>query len=567
MNIINKGFLKIALAPARFYGTIGVDVSQLRAILTTKLTMDDRRVSAMAQARRRNKDKKVSAATIGTMIFSALLGVVFLLVLSIGSHVITRMTLYFTMFFFMLSLMLISDFTSVLIDVRDNFIILPKPVSDRTFVVARLLHIFIHICKIVLPMGLPGIIMISLEYGVGGGVLFLLCILMVTAFAIFCINAVYIIILKVTTPQKFQNIISYIQIVFAIVVYAAYQVVPRMFSKMHLEDLDLESIKGIFAYPIFWFANTWKVLYSFGGTQQQLIAAVLGLLAPVVSVIIVVKYLAPSFNNKLALINSSGAPQTRRPANARTGRSYSGFLARAFTGSPAEKMGFLFTWKMSSRSRDFKLKVYPAIGYLVVYVVVMFMNSKNFSLSDLAGETTKAKVVVISAVYFTSFLLVMAINQVIYSEKYKASWIYYVTPIAKPGEVVCGSAKASILKFYIPMVFFITVAGLWLVGIKILPNIILGLFNEVLIATVLVFVGNKMFPFSVHQSTNVKAGSFLKSLLILAISGIIAFGHFLIYSVLPAVILCTVLSGIASWFMMDSIKNVSWEAIKSSYSE
>ena len=76
-----------------------------------------------------------------------------------------------------------------------------------------------------------------------------------------------------------------------------------------------------------------------------------------------------------------------------------------------------------------------------------------------------------------------------------------------------------------------------------------------------------MFPFFLHQATSVKTGSFLRSISILFISGIIAFGHYIIYNIPAAVILCAVLSIIATWLMMSGIKNTSWEAIKNRYSE
>ena len=117
---------------------------------------------------REEKGKACFNGNVGTMFFSALLGVVYLFAFSIGNDMITQLTFYFSMFFFMLSATLISDFTSVLIDIRDTYIILPKPVNDRTFVIARLLHIFIHICKIVLPMSLAGIIYMVYNPGWGG---------------------------------------------------------------------------------------------------------------------------------------------------------------------------------------------------------------------------------------------------------------------------------------------------------------------------------------------------------------------------------------------------------------
>jgi ABC-2 type transport system permease protein len=569
VNPVNKIFLKLVLLPAAIYKSLGVNIEQLNSILVTKLIMDDRRPNTIQQTSNRNKGKQVSLATLGTMLMSGLIGLVYLFAFSIGSNMVTSLTIYFSMFFFMLSATLISDFTSVLIDVRDTFIILPKPVNDRTLLISRLLHILIHVSKIVLPMSLAGIVYLVMNVNIAAALSFILMVLFTTIFAILFINAVYIGILKVTTPQKFQSVISYIQIVFAIVIYASYQVFPRMINRFGLGSLDLSLQKGILFYPLYWIACTWKFLYSFHVSSRESIGTVLGLCLPFISIYLVVKYLAPFFNNKLALLSSgSGTFAITRPVNSSKHRfDYPLLLSKLFTNSPSEKMGFLFSWKMTSRSRDFKLKVYPSIGYLAVYVVIMFMNTKSMDLQELREESIKSRILVISALYFTSFILTMAISQIVYSEKYKASWMYYIPPVDKPGAIILGGAKAAILKFYIPIVFFITVAGLVLIGPGVLPNILLGLFNELLIATLLVYVGNKLFPFSMHQNTNIKSGSLLRNLFVLAVSGVIALFHFFIYTIMPVVIIGAVLSILATWLIMQSIRNIQWKAVKSSYSE
>jgi ABC-2 type transport system permease protein len=567
MNIFNKGLLKLVLLPSGFYRSMGVDIMQLRTILEVKLTMDDRRVNAMAQARRKKKAKPVKMATLGTMLISGLMGIFFLFSFSIGRNIETQLTFYYSMMFFMLAMTLIADFTSVLIDVRDNLIILPKPVNDRTFVVARLLHIFIHICKIVIPMSLAGIVYMISNYGAGGGILFFFIVILVTAFTIFFINGVYILILKITSPKRFQAIISYFQIVFAIAVYGSYQVLPRLVNRMDIQQLDLSTKKWVLIYPVYWLSCSWKLLFSFHAPSQQIVSGVLGLLLPVVSILIVLKYLAPAFNNKLALIGTSGGTQHNTIVKKRK-KSFglAGKISRLVTSGSAEKVGFDFVWRMTSRSRDFKLKVYPAMGYMAVYVVVMFLNSKNLSLEQIHADPTKGKVIIISAIYLTSLLLVTAINQIMYSEKYKASWIYYTTPLQWPGHVIAGGTKAAIIKFYFPLVMVITIAGLFLLGPAVLPNIVLGLFNEVLIATLVVYMGNKQLPFSTHQSNASRGGNIYKSFVVVAISGVIGVGHFFLYSILPAIIICIFLSGVASWLMMDSIKRIGWEKIISRYS-
>ena len=141
--------------------------------------MDDRRPNTFQQTQQKKKAKQVKSATLGTMVLSALLGGFFLFGFFVGKDYVTHLTIYFTLYIFMLASTLITDFTSVLIDVRDNYIILPKPVSDRTVVVARLLHISIHISKLVLPMALPGIIFVWIKYNAWGALVLLLMIIAV----------------------------------------------------------------------------------------------------------------------------------------------------------------------------------------------------------------------------------------------------------------------------------------------------------------------------------------------------------------------------------------------------
>jgi hypothetical protein len=532
--------------------------------------MDDRRPTTLHQARKNKQGQPVNLATVGTMFISALLGLLYLFAFSIGNDKSTQLTFYFSLFFFMLSATLISDFTSVLIDVRDNYIILPKPVNDKTFVVARLLHIFIHTCKIVLPMCLPGFIFMIKDTGWPGALIFLLMIILVTLFCIFFINAVYILILKLTTPQKFQSIISSIQIVFAIIIYASYQLFPRLIGQMQVEGFEVSTKPGIIFYPLYWMAISWNILYHFQGSGSEIIMGALGILLPFASLVIVIKYLAPSFNNKLALINSSATTTSTLATKALAipeKRTYGEFLAKIFTTSKVERMGFLFTWKMSARSRDFKIKVYPGIGYILVFIVVMFLNQNRSDITEIAKQNSSGKGLIVLCLYMSSLLLTMAINQMVYSEKYRASWIYYVAPVANPGEIISGGAKAIIFKFFFPLVAVTTIAGFAIVGVSILPNIVLGLFNQLFIANLMIYVSFRMFPFSLHQNTNVKTGSFLRNLGMTIVTAMIGLGHYFVYDITSVVLIFAVLSILATYLLTGSIKKTSWNAIKSNYSE
>jgi biotin transporter BioY len=105
-------------------------------------------------------------------------------------------------------------------------------------------------------------------------------------------------------------------------------------------------------------------------------------------------------------------------------------------------MGFLFCWKITSRSKDFKMKVYPTIGYVLVYIVITFVTSKKLNLEDLRHSASQGKVVLLSIIYFSSFILIMAISQIAYSERFKAAWLYFTTPVRSPGYLIGGALKA-----------------------------------------------------------------------------------------------------------------------------
>ncbi len=277
--------------PSALYRKMGVNTQHLKVILNAKLIMDDRRPNTFQQIQRNTNNKPARFATIGTMLLSALMGLVFLVSFTVGRSYETKLTIYFSFYVTILASILIADFTSVLIDIRDNFIILPKPVNDKTFVVSRLLHIFIHVCKLVIPMILPAIVFILINRGITGITAFIFVILMVTLFTIFLINACYILILKITTPSKFQTIISYIQIAFAIVFFACYQLVPRLIDTAALSQYELSEHANIIFLPTYWFAGAWQQLYSWNSTLQLWIYLVLTIFVPLLSIWIVIKYL------------------------------------------------------------------------------------------------------------------------------------------------------------------------------------------------------------------------------------------------------------------------------------
>ncbi|HKG67497.1 MAG TPA: hypothetical protein VKA92_01420 [Segetibacter sp.] len=568
MNVVNKFLLSVVLFPQLLYTRLGVNVPHLRSILTTKLIMDDRRPNTFQQVQQKKSEKPVSSATLGTIVISVFMGLFLLASFSMGKDYVNHLTIYFTFYIVLLSSTLISDFTSVLIDVRDNYIILPKPVSDKTVVVARLLHILIHISKLVVPMTLPGIVFMVINTSVWGAVLFFVLIGLSTLFTIFLINALYILILRLTTPEKFQSIIGYFQIFITIFIYGGYQFGLRAMDNTAVQAYDVSTSKYIWMAPPFWFAGAWQCLSTLNMQTQGIIATALSFITPLVCMWIVIKYFAPSFNQKLSQIAGSSpeaVPVQKSKKIVSTTSWYVGALARLFTKKGPEKMGFLFCWKMTSRSKDFKMKVYPTIGFVLFYIVITFVTSKKLNLEELRHSASQGKVVLLSIIYFSSFILIMAISQIAYSERFKAAWLYFTTPVRSPGYLIGGALKAGMLKFYIPIIAVIAAPAIYLMGPAVIPNLVLGLFNQLLICSLIAYISPKYLPFSANQTIADKSGAFIRGIFTMVIPSLIGLVHYFLYNFIWVICIFAILSTFATWLVMDAIERTSWASVKSTY--
>ena len=566
MNIFDKALLALVLFPKRIYQKVGIDVLKLKSILVYKLLMDDRSPNSFQNARTQNKKlkKEISNVSYVSIILNFVSGAFFMLVFFIGKDHIIHLTLYFSIFIVFLSMMLISNFTSVLIDIRDNYIILPKPVNGKTVVLARLLHIFIYMCKNIFPLSIPAIIFISIVENIFAGVFFIILVILATLFCIFLISSVYILILRITTPDKFKNIISSIQIIIAILVFAAYQLVPRLITKIGIENMNLSDFKWILLMPSYWFACLFNWVFTFNATSREMIAALLAILVPIASMYIVIKYLAPYFNQKLSMISGSeGVSETKNNPIKKNSKPLDETLASIVTNNAIEKAGFLFSWKMMARSRDYKMTVYPTIGYIVVYIIViLFTGNKDIkNLDILMADKIKLTSQLIIGIYVSSFVLLTAINQMVYTEKFKAAWIYYATPLVKPGQIISGGIKAVILQLHSLTTLVFLIISVALIGFSIMPNIILGMINQILIAYIIAALAKKNFPFSRYLLNAKKSSSFIKSLYMLLFYGLIGVIHFFIFKNIYFITISIVISLTLLYFTSKYIKNLTWNEI------
>jgi ABC-2 type transport system permease protein len=541
----------------------GVDTYQLYQILRIKLMMDERRPKAMFTARKamNNGNTRVQSPWLVTVL-TIFMGVFIGLVLFLNKMPYVGQTLYFLIFMVLMSITLISDFTSVLLDTRDQFIILPRPVSDRTFALSRILHISYYVLRLALLQGAAGIVIVGFTDGILAVPLFFLQLLQATFLSIFLVNIVYLLLMRSVSPQRFKDIISYFQIGFSVLIFGTYYLLPKLINISVLEKIDIINHWWAWPLPPVWIAALNELLiHGSRGGLLTIILAILGLVAPVIGLWLVIKVLAPGFNKRLAIIATSDG--NSKPANAtkKTQKfSLMDKIANLVAPDPIENAGFKITMKLASRSRDFKMKVYPAFAYVPIYFLYFVLSSKG-SIADRLDKLQNGHNYILLP-YLCSFILLSVLANVSMSEKYKSAWVYYAAPISEPGKILSGMYKAIIVGFFIPYCLIISVPIILIWGPQTINDIILASLVSTIYGMLVALFTVKGLPFSKPVIVKQGGGRMITSMIMLAFIGGVGFLHYISYKWETAIWIAIIPFFIINLVMFHYYKKQSWENIE-----
>jgi len=190
----------------------------------------------------------------------------------------------------------------VLLDTTDNAILLPRPVDSRTLVVARLAHIVVYIMLITLSLSAASIAIGTVKFGPVYTIVFLLSLMFSVLFVVFVANVFYLLLMKISGGEHFRDIILYFQIFMAAFAMGSYQLLPRLIEFNALKNFSFPIRWWNFSFPIRWWTYlvppAWMaapidVAVTGDLSSPKLILSLLGLFVPVVSVVVVIRFLAP----------------------------------------------------------------------------------------------------------------------------------------------------------------------------------------------------------------------------------------------------------------------------------
>lgn len=208
---------------------------------------------------------------------------------------------------------------------------------------------------------------------------------------------------------------------------------------------------------------------------------------------------------------------------------------------------------MTARSRDYKLKTYPSFGYLLIFIFLILFRSSGKGISWQDTESTAFQVMLMSGIYLTIFIIMASLDAAMYSDKKKAAWIYHIAPVKAPGAILTGLVKSILCKFALPIVGFLSLGGLYFMGWKFIPNLFLAVGMILSYSFLFAYLTFKELPFSREELDNRKGASFLVRLFLGGLIFLIGILHYFILSMLPLIILLSLLSWAACWLLYQSL--------------
>ena len=559
---MNRFLLFLIMLPAALWHGLGADVVQLKAILDTKLKLDDRKPLPIG---RQQKQKKIKFGSLINAVMFLFMGVLYMMPIITVNDRIASLTIYFSMLTAIITFMLITDFSNVLFDSRDKYILFPRPINDRTLVLARLLHVVIYLVRVVFPLALPGWVALGYMDGWKSATLFTIPLLLLVFLALFLVNCIYLLILRLAKPEKFKDVINYFQVFTSVIFFASVYLFPRLFDRKNPTDFNILKYAWVRFTPSYWLASCWSWIGYPVAISGSAVYSGLAVVVPVACMFILVKYLTPSFASKIAGIDSADTGGYKPVQNGKRPGGLYKKLAYAFNVSDEARAGFIIAWLQTSRSRSFRMRVYPSFAFIPIYFYyTLTLGGESFSeVMSKLPDTSKH----LFLLYFSSFVMVSALSYITMSDQYKAAWVYHATPVMVPGRIMIGAFKAMWVKFFLPFYILLAAFVLYIWGLPAILDVLLAVINVTMFICAIARINMRHLPFSIIEQTKQSGGRILKSMGAMFILGPLGAGHYFCVHLLWLKLLFIALSSVLLWLIWTSYANTTWASLVRSENE
>jgi ABC-2 type transport system permease protein len=526
-----------------------IDYQAMRKILQVKLLMDRRRVPTIfnQSAKKKDQELKDENSFMKSLWIYILFGLFMIPFMIMGDNYFFQMSLVFGILMFMVMTSMISDFSSVLLDIRDKNILHPKPIDRKTISAAKMIHISIYLFFLTLSIiGIPLFVGLF-KNGIVFFFISVVAVILIILFVLVFTALLYMFILKFFDGEKLKDLINYVQIGLSLGMMIGYQLLVRSFEFVDFNYVVESQWWHVFIVPMWYGALVELVVNGqFGGFN--LIMTLCGIVVPIISFMTYLR-LVPTFEKNLQKLSQHAIGKVKKRSSIRE------WFLTLICSTKEEKAIFRFASLMMKNERDFKLKVYPSLGFSFVLPFIFIMNNLSYqSLRDIGSGKSYL------TIYFSLLIIPTVVMLLKFSGKYKGAWIFKVSPIKDLYPIFSGTMKAFLFKLYLPVFLFISLAFFGIFGVRIWSDLLIVFFSSCLYCVICFLIVKKALPFSESFDGQQKDSwlIFLLLIIIPALAGLHFASTLIPFGVYGYLLLLTVSVKIIWRYAF----NVSWEKLQ-----
>ncbi|MEA4934045.1 MAG: ABC transporter permease [Lawsonibacter sp.] len=529
---------------------VGVDYPVMRRILQVKLVINSRRSATILS--REQTERKNSYLT--SLAIYAFMGIFIGLLLLLPSPLFLKMSIVIGMILFLLLTTMISDFSSVLLDVQDRTILLTRPVSVKTLNAAKLLYILYYLAGITLSLAGVSLMVGLIKYGIWFFLTMFYILILICCFSLLFTAIFYFAILHLFSGEKLRDIINYFQIILTVFMTVVFQLVGRMFNLIDL-NVQIDFHWWSYLLPSSWFAAPFVILFSDERRAVYFLLSAIGIIVPILALILYIKAAAPAFERNLQKLTSAGGGRTK-------GLSGLHKISALLCPNHDERVFFEFACSMLKSERKLKLRLFPSLtlGVIMPFIMLLSMLHAAMTISDFLQTVLAGKYYLYAyfsvVIYSTLFLTISR------SESYRGAWIYRAISIDNPGLVFRGAMKAFLYKYVVPFYLLTCVIFTVLWGIKIIPDLLIIFMNLISVMLFVFLRSRKELPFSQNFHINQGEGSLGVVFLSILLCGCMVAAHYLLATRLSyGLVLNFGISTVLTVFLWHRCFRIGWDQI------
>lgn len=404
--------------------------------------------------------------SIGTKLIGALLlySVIGLFALGLrGASIFIFAVFLHSMTFLFLGMFVASAAGEMLFNREEADILMHRPIEPRTLLWAKISMLVQVVLWMAGALNAGGTIAGAFEPK--GSWLFLLVhplsIALEALFAVSCVVLVYQLCLRWFGRERLDALMTTTQVILSILVVISAELVPPMVTRP-----DQTSLRGVVTpwlalLPPAWFAGLDDAVVGSHSAISWGFAAA-ALLATAIVSYLAINRLAQTYEVGLQTLNESATRvKPRRAGRRRLADIVEWRPLRWLLPDAVQRSSFLLLIAYLLRDRDVKLRIFPAIGPMIVIPVVMLFGQPKASAT--ATFDVHAFMIALVGTYL-GIVPLFGLTMLQYSQHWRAADLFHAAPLAGPAPICHGARWAVLIVLTLPLFVVFTATVCFLTG-------------------------------------------------------------------------------------------------------